>query len=211
MTEIVLIRHGETDWNREEIFRGHADIPLNKTGLRQAGLLSQHLSGKKLEAVVSSPLKRALVTTEIIARPHGIAPEVADGLIDFDYGRWQGLSHADVKEKYSAQYSRWLTSPHLVRIPDGERLNDVRKRALPVIANIVERFPNGIVAIVSHRVVLKVLICALLGIGDKNFWNIQIDNCGVTTFVHDGGRFILTSHNDMSFLKTLEKTSSRDF
>ena len=93
MTEIILARHGETEWNVAEIFRGRIDIELNETGTKQAALLAEYLSRRKIEAICSSPLKRALNTAEIIAGYHKLDVEIAPGLIDFDYGEWQGLAN----------------------------------------------------------------------------------------------------------------------
>src|SRR4030042_1498004 len=105
MTEIILARHGETEWNVEEIFRGRIDIELNETGIRQAELLAEYLSGVKIEAIYSSPLKRALKTAEMIASYHQLGVEIASGLIDLDYGKWQGLPHQEVKDKYERLYT----------------------------------------------------------------------------------------------------------
>ena len=93
MTTILLIRHGETDWNAEKIFRGRADIELNENGIKQAELLAKHLAGERIVAIYSSPLKRALRTAGIMAGSHQVDVTPALGLLDFDYGEWQGLSH----------------------------------------------------------------------------------------------------------------------
>jgi phosphoserine phosphatase len=100
MTTIKLIRHGDTDWNVEQIFRGRADVELNETGIKQAELLGKYLEFVPIEAVYSSPLKRALKTAEIIASFHNIDIAPCRELIDFDYGEWQGLSQDTVKERY---------------------------------------------------------------------------------------------------------------
>ena len=93
MTEIIMVRHGETEWNVVEVFRGRIDIELNETGIKQAELLAEYLSDSKVDVIYSSPLKRALKTAEIIAGYHRLDVEVAPSLIDLDYGKWQGLSH----------------------------------------------------------------------------------------------------------------------
>jgi broad specificity phosphatase PhoE len=93
MIEIILVRHGETAWNRREIFRGRADIELSETGARQAELLAQYLSQTGISAIYSSPLKRALKTAEAIASYHSLDVKTTSGLIDFDYGNWQGRPH----------------------------------------------------------------------------------------------------------------------
>ena len=210
MTEIILARHGETRWNVEEVFRGRIDVELNETGIKQAELLAEYLSNAKIDAIYSSPLKRALKTAEIITRHHKLKVEIAPGLIDLDYGNWQGLPHQEVKDKFKELYREWIKHPDKVRIPFGESLGDVRKRAVGVVDKIIAEY-EGTVALVSHRVVNKVLICALLGLDDSHFWNIRLDTCGITTFTYEKGRFILAEHNNTSYLKSLHKASLSDF
>lgn len=210
MTEIILARHGETEWNVSEVFRGRIDIELNQTGIKQAELLAEYLSDLKLDAIYSSPLKRALTTAEMIASYHKLDVEITPGLIDFDYGKWQGLPHQEVKDKYKELYAQWIRNPHQVKIPAGESLDEVRKRAIGVIDNVIAKY-EGTVVLVSHRVVNKVLICALLGLDNSHFWNIRQDTCGITTFTYENERFILTKHNDTSYLKPLHKAPLSDF
>jgi len=210
MTEIILARHGETEWNVGEIFRGRIDIELDETGIKQAQLLAEYLSDVKIEALYSSPLKRALRTAETIANYHQLKVEIAPGLIDFDYGKWQGLPHQEVKNKYKKLYAGWISHPHQVTIPAGESLNDVRQRATGVVDEVIAKY-EGTVVLVSHRVVNKVLICALLGLDNSHFWNIRQDTCGITTFIYENERFILTEHNNTSYLKPLQKAQLADF
>jgi len=210
MTEIILARHGETEWNVEEIFRGRIDIELNETGIKQARLLAEYLSDVEIQAIYSSPLKRALRTAEIIASYHKLDIEITPGLIDFNYGQWQGLPHQEVEDKYKELYTKWTNSPDQVKIPEGESLDEVRGRARGVVNDVIAKY-KGAVVLVSHRVVNKVLICALLGLDNSDFWNIRQDTCGITTFTHENERFILTEHNNTSYLKSLHKAPLSDF
>jgi broad specificity phosphatase PhoE len=210
MVEIVLARHGETAWNVEEVFRGRLDIELNETGRRQAELLAERLGELKIGAVYSSPLKRALKTAEAIARRHSLEVKVSPGLIDGDFGQWQGLSLKEVREKYAELYEQWAASPHLVKIPGGESLDKVRERALKVVDEAMAEHKERVV-LVSHRVVNKLLICALLGLDNSHFWNIRQDVGATTTFVHQDGRFVLVRHNDTSYLRPLPKAQRPDF
>ncbi len=210
MTEIILARHGETEWNVEEIFRGRIDVELNETGIKQAELLAEYLSDVKIQAVYSSPLKRALKTAEMIAGSHQLEVKIVPGLIDIDFGEWQGLTHREVKDKYQELYTEWVTRPDKVKMPVGEGLNDVRERAIGVIDEVISKY-EGTVVLVAHRVVNKVLICALLGLDNSHFWNIRQDTCGITTFTCENGRFILTRHNDTSYLESLPRTRLADF
>ena len=98
MTRIVLVRHGETEWNRVERFRGRADVPLNQTGIAQAEATARRIEkGWEVTAVYASPLVRALRTAEAIAQRFALDVQVHPGLIDIDYGAWQGRSPDDVK------------------------------------------------------------------------------------------------------------------
>jgi broad specificity phosphatase PhoE len=210
MTEIIMVRHGETEWNVGEIFRGRIDIELNETGIKQAELLAEYLSKQKIDAIYSSPLKRAIKTAETTAGYHKLTIDITPGLIDFDYGKWQGLSHQKVKDKYKELYAAWINHPEHVKMPAGESLNEVRKRAMGVVTEVIARY-NGTVVLVSHRVVNKILICALLGLDNSHFWNIRQDTCGITAFTYENERFILTKHNDTSYLEPIGKTSLSDF
>jgi phosphoserine phosphatase len=211
MLEIILVRHGETEWNATEVFRGRADVPLNETGLKQAQLLGEYLRREKIDAVYSSPLSRAVKTAEAIAGFQKTPVNIVSNLNDIDCGEWEGLSLAEVKERYDDVYQDWQDTPEQVRLPGGETLEEVRGRALPFVEDSVARLGEGKIALVSHRVVNKVLICALLTLDNAAFWNFKIDNGGITRFTFDGDRAILTCHNDTSFLAPLKKNPLNDF
>ena len=210
MTELILVRHGETVWNVEKIYRGRADVDLDEVGIKQAELLGKYLGNWELEAIYSSPLKRALDTANIIARYHKIGVYIADGLIDFDYGEWQSLPEQEVRKLYPALLDKWHNNPHEVRMPGGESLADVRERAAGIVDDVLSKY-EGSVVLASHRVVNKVLICSLLGLDNSYFWNIKQDVSGITIFNYVDGRFVLTKHNDTSHLKELQKFVLDDF
>jgi broad specificity phosphatase PhoE len=210
MTTLMLVRHGETLWNKEEIFRGRADIELNVTGLKQAGLLGAYLADTKISAIYSSPLKRAVQTAQSVAGYQQIPVTVAEELNDLDFGEWQGLSVETVRSKYKELFIDWQKNPQSVKIPGGESLDDVRQRALK-LAELVITGDKAVVAFVSHRVINKVLICALLGLDNSHFWNIKVDTCGVTTFIYENDRFVLARHNDTSFLRPCGEAVLKDF
>jgi len=210
MAKLILARHGETVWNVEKIYRGRMDVNLDEVGIKQAELLGKYLSNWELEAIYSSPLRRALDTANIIASYQKVGVQVAEGLIDFDYGEWQSLPEQEVKRLYPALLNEWHNNPHKVRMPGGESLEDVRRRAIEVINDILSKY-QGSVVLVSHRVVNKVLICSLLGLDNSHFWNIKQDVGGITIFNYGDGRFVLTRHNDTSHLRELQKSVLDDF
>jgi len=210
MTRLILARHGETEWNVSEVFRGRRDVALNEIGIRQAELLGDYLADLAIEAVYSSPLERALDTAKCVARHHGLDVTIADGLVDFDYGAWEGLTHLEVKERYRGLYDRWLKEPHLVRMPDGESLGEVRERARCIMEGAVSAH-SGTVVLVSHRVVNKVLVCAMLGLDNSRFWDIKQDLGGITVFDHEGDHFTLIKHNDTFHLRQIQRDALSDF
>ncbi|HEU65536.1 MAG TPA: histidine phosphatase family protein [Chloroflexi bacterium] len=210
MAELILARHGETAWNAEKIYRGRTDVNLDEVGIKQAELLGKYLSNWKLEAIYSSPLRRALDTANIIARYQKVSVHIAEGLIDFDYGEWQALPEQEVKRLYPTLHNDWRNNPHKVIMPGGESLEDVRRRAIEAVNDVLAKY-QGSVLLVSHRVVNKVLICSLLGLDNSYFWNIKQDVCGITIFNYVDGRFVLTKHNDTSHLRELQKSVLDDF
>jgi len=210
MTELVLVRHGETEWNVAGVFRGQIDTCLSETGIKQAELLAAYLSTLAIEAIYSSPLQRALKTAEAVAKPHTLKVSVEPDLIDFNFGKWQGLSHEEIKEKYGELYATWITHPEQVKMPEGETLDDVRKRVIRFRNKVIENH-RGTIVIVGHRVVNKVMLCALLGLDDSHFWKIRQDICGISVFTYQNEQFILTRHNDTSFLKPVAGAPLSDF
>ena len=210
MTILIIARHGETDWNIGEVFRGRRDVALNETGLAQAEALGKHLAGLTVEAVYSSPLKRAVDTARAIARHHDLEVSITEGLVDIAFGEWQGLSHEEARHRHPELHRRWLEQPHLVRMPGGETLDEVGRRARQVVDTIVASH-EGTVVLVSHRVVNKVLICSLLGLGNSSFWDIRQDVAGMSIFEYQNGRFVLTLHNDTSHLGQAQRHELSDF
>jgi len=210
MAELILARHGETAWNVEKIYRGRTDVKLNEVGIKQAELLGEYLSNWELEAIYSSPLRRALDTANTISRYQKIGVHITEGLIDFNYGKWQSLPEQEAKRLYPTLHNEWHNNPLKVKMPGGESLEDVRGRAIEVVNDVLSKY-QGSVVLVSHRVVNKVLICYLLGLDNSHFWNIKQDVGGITIFDYAEGRFVLTRHNDTSHLKELQKSILDDF
>ena len=196
MTTIYLIRHGQTDWNKKKIFRGRADVPLNEYGRKEAEALSRHLENVRVDACYSSPLSRARETAEIVARPHSLDVMIDEGIIDVDYGEWQGISDKEVDKRFTEIYRRWVERPHHTKFPGGESLAMVKKRSLVSLERIRVGHPDGVVLVVAHRVVTKVVMCALLGLGNAAFWRIRQDNCAYNVIELAGDGAVVVAMND---------------
>ncbi|MBI2305533.1 MAG: histidine phosphatase family protein [Chloroflexi bacterium] len=195
-TNIVLVRHGETAWNREDRFRGRTDLNLTERGEAQAGRAAEKLTAWPISAIYSSPLRRAWATAAIIAEPVGLPVLTLEGVIDVDYGAWQGLTPQEAQERYGELYDQWLHHPLLFRFPGGESLEEVRGRAEAAVAEVVHRHPDEWVAVVSHRVVCKALLCVVLGLDTSHFWQVEQDVCAINHFTWKAGRWIVHLIND---------------
>jgi len=148
VTTILLARHGETDWNREGRFQGHADPPLNRTGRAQAVDLSVALMAEQLAAVYSSPLRRALETAEVLAASHGLEPVPVDNLREVDVGSWSGLTRAEVEERFPAQFARWLDYGQ--GWEDGETYDEMGRRAVDALLRLAAAHDGERVLAVTH-------------------------------------------------------------
>jgi broad specificity phosphatase PhoE len=148
VTTILLARHGETDWNRDNRFQGHADPPLNRTGRAQAVDLSVALMAEELAAVYSSPLRRALETAEVVAASHGLEPVPVDDLREVDVGSWSGLTRAEIEERFPAQFARWLDYGQ--GWEDGETYEEMGRRAVDALLRLAEAHDGQRVLAVTH-------------------------------------------------------------
>ena len=211
-TRLHIVRHGQTDWNRDEIFRGRADRPLTELGHRQGAATAEALADVSLAAIYASPLQRTLDTAAPSAARHRLETIPEEGLIDIDYGAWQGISRTEVIERYPDLHRTWTESPHLVTFPDGEGLAHVRARVVPAVRRLAAAHAGAAIALFSHRVSIKVLICALLGLDDAHFWEIRQDPGAVNLVELDGDRVALVTMNDTCHLRALRTGGPvRDF
>ena len=204
MTTYLLVRHGQTEWNRVERFRGRLDIPLNALGRAQAKALATRLSSLPIAGLYSSPLGRAHETAEVIAKALDCELEAIPGLIDINYGQWQGLTPSQVAEKYPELHTRWLKAPHRVRFPEGESLDDVRKRATLTLQTLTARHPQETILLVGHQVVNRIILCIVLGLPNSCFWHIVQNNACLNRFHWEEGLgYSLRLLNDTSHLRGL--------
>jgi probable phosphoglycerate mutase len=148
VTTILLARHGETDWNRENRFQGHADPPLNETGRGQAAELAAALANEPLAAVYSSPLRRAFETAQIVGVPHGLEPVPADALREVDVGSWQGLTRTEIEERFPEQFARWLDYEQ--GWEDGETYDEMGQRVLAALLQLAAAHKGERILAVSH-------------------------------------------------------------
>jgi probable phosphoglycerate mutase len=195
MTTIYLVRHGETDWNRERRIQGSTDIPLNDTGRAQAALTGRLLAAGKWDAVVASPMSRALETAAIIAREIGLpAPTTLDAIVERAYGAAEGLDWVEVDELF----------PGDAFVPGRESREEVAARAVPALVALAEKHPGEALIVVSHGGVIR----AVLNTVDPDTNHGPITNGSVHSFVHSDGSLELIAFNDPLEALTREALSN---
>ncbi len=203
MTFVYLVRHGQTAWNKSEIFRGRVDVPLNDIGLKEAELAAEYFRGRKVDAIYSSPISRAVQTAEKIAGVLGLKILLHPGITDMSFGDWEGRPIKEVEGSDADRFRLWRERPDLLKVPGGERLDEVRTRAMAALEEVIQTHAHGTVIMVSHRVVTKVLICAILGLDDSHFWQIDQDATAINLVRYKDGKYALSLMNETCHLKPL--------
>lgn len=162
MTTLLLIRHGQTEWNRLRKWQGHADIPLNATGRQQAQALAQRLSTWHIDVMYASPLQRAHETAQIVAAPHQLTIHVDSVWQERDAGLFSGMTGEDIKRDYPEKYAEMQGG--LMNPINGESNEALLQRIVPAYERVVAQHKGEVVAIVSHGGSLAALVTHVLGL-----------------------------------------------
>jgi broad specificity phosphatase PhoE len=168
-TRMYLIRHGMTKLSAEDRFAGATDVELAEEGRWQAQQLAVRLADDNIVAVYSSPLIRTVETARIIAAPHNLLPLQRDELREIDHGHWEGMRRSDVESKYLQEYTAWETDPFTFAPEGGESGLSVLARALPLVRQLVQIHEGEIIAIVSHKATIRLIITSLLGFDARGY------------------------------------------
>jgi broad specificity phosphatase PhoE len=186
MATLLLVRHGETDWNRENRFQGRADPPLNLAGREQAHELAARLEDEPLTAVFTSPLQRAAETAEIVAAPRGLRVVPEPGLLEIDVGSWSGLTRAEIEHRFPDGYRRWLELAS--GWDDGETYEALGERVVPTLLRIAATHNGEQVLVVTHSGPIRAAVAAADGIAYAEARRAVrgIDNCAVFPLAVEG-------------------------
>lgn len=197
MTRLIIVRHGQTEWNRNERFRGRADIPLNDVGLRQARAAAQRIAvAWPVQAIYYGDLARTRMTAQAIGAACNTTASAQAGLLDIDFGAWTGLTPDEVGARSSDLLALWRTRPHELRIPGGESLDDVRRRSFVCMEDVAARHDGQTIVLVSHLVVCRLLILAALGLDNSHFLHIQQETATMNVLEWQNGVYTIVSIND---------------
>jgi alpha-ribazole phosphatase len=192
VTRLLLVRHGETDWNREGRYQGQTDTPLNEAGRAQAAQLAARLAGEALDVIYSSDLKRACETAQVIAAPHGLDVQPTPQLREVAFGVLEGLTYDEAKTQYPQALDAWHADPDRPP-PGGEALSRVAAR----VQDFLDRLAAGQPAlVVGHGGPLRVLLCLVMGLPAARHWQFRLDTASLTAVsLYDAGA-ILSLLND---------------
>ena len=186
-TKIILVRHGECQGNREGLFRGRSDFPLNEQGLIQAKELALEMKQYNPFRIFTGPLSRTKQTALAISQECHIDIEMREGINNIELGPWEGQVKQVIAREYPEQWEIWLNVPEKLSVPGIETLEHVQKRARRELDKIVKEFTGKTVIIVSHRAVLKPLIASCLKISKPYFWRIHIDTAAYSILHYKKG------------------------
>ena len=206
---IILARHGETSWNVEGRYQGQGfDIPLSAEGRAQATAMGARLAGLDLARVVSSPLLRAIQTTETALQACGDPSHLIlqdAGLMEIHHGRWEGRLDAEIREQDAERRQAWRETPHLVCPPGGESFEDVLQRAWPAFQTACEGLEEQATAlIVGHDGVNRAILCRILGLPISRVWTFrQAPTCLNLLEGPDPDHLVVVRLNDASHLAPL--------
>ena len=199
-TNIILVRHGQTDYNLEHRMQGNVDIPLNATGIAQADNLAQYLKNVPIDIFVSSPLQRANETGKRIAAFHNAEVIVEPRLTEISFGELAGMKSADFKVKYPKMHQRFREELWHFKAPKGETIKTVGKRGAAALTDIAQKYPGKTVLVVAHSLLNPAAVSALLGIGYKHVRQLAQDNTSFSVLRYKDGKWTVMTWNAIPHL-----------
>jgi len=203
MTKILLIRHGHVEGIKPERFRGREPLDLTARGRAEAEAVAQRIAGGwRPSRIYTSPMGRCIETATAIAKASGIAAKTCDDLNDMDYGAWQFKTFDDAEKQDAALFLAWFATPHLVRFPDGESLQDLAARVANALRMVLARHPDETIVLVGHDSVNRTLLLELLDLPLSAYWRLAQNPCCLNEIDVTGGKVRIQRLNETAHLET---------
>jgi probable phosphoglycerate mutase len=204
---LIIVRHGESEWNRIHRYQGQLDAPLSELGLQQADALAERLKHEPLDIIYSSPLQRAAKTAQAIAQHHANVPFVyADELLEIHHGEWQGKYAHEIAEQYAEGLREWRAHPTRAQMPGGESFSNILKRTLDFRERIYAQHQDQTVLVSTHDVIVKILVADALGMNMDRINRIWVTNASISVIEYGEDLPYLVSLSEASHLGTLAST-----
>ena len=202
MTEIIIIRHGETEWNKTGRFQGHSDVPLSAEGRAQAAALGKNLVVDHVDAIYASDLTRAMETAAPLAQRFGLEVISAPLLRELNFGSWEGRNFNDVNAENPDAMKTFYNDPERVNIPDSEPFPEFQRRVAGRVREIVAQERGKRIVIVSHGASIRILFADILSMPIRSIWHVSQLNTAVNKIrFEDDGFAVVTLMNDTSHLR----------
>lgn len=201
MQRLILIRHGETEWNRTGRYQGFAHTSLNERGHWQAERVARRLAGWNIDAVYSSDLPRAVETAEPIGSQLGLPVRTMAALREIDVGEWEGLTVPEIQVQHAHNWETYLTDPIHTRRKKGESFAELTDRVTDVFHQWEVAHVSDTVLAVTHGGPIQSLVCTVIGLPLHFRRRMKIDNASITTLVSQNGRWYLETLNDTAHLE----------
>jgi broad specificity phosphatase PhoE len=199
-TDTLLLRHGQTPMSVQKRYAGRSDVPLTDVGVQQAAAAAKRLASAGVGVIVTSPLLRAVQTAQEVAAVTGVALVTDDGFRETDFGAWEGLTFAEVRERWPAEVTTWLADPE-VAPPGGESFTDVSARVTAALDRVLAARAGQTVLIVSHVTPIKMLVTAALLAPPAALYRMHLDVAALSEIDwYADGPAVLRSFNDTSHL-----------
>jgi len=198
IVKLILVRHGETIWNRDNRVQGLSDIALTERGRKQVEHLARSLRNEKIDVILSSPLSRARETARTINRYHGVAIELDDDLRELDVGDLDGLTFEEMRTRYREFLKQWTADPTSVTMPNGETLHELQVRAWRAIERIISGSKNAVV--VSHNFTIMAIMCKMRDMHLSKMRKTGVEVASKTCVEIDGTTKKIIVFNDISHL-----------
>lgn len=198
---LLLIRHAAPVDDARGRCYGKLDIGLSSEGERQAQELVRSLSGVELDAVVSSPARRAVDTARPLARTRGLEIAVFDDLRELDFGELEGMTYDEIAATRPELYARWMAEPTSVRFPGGEGYVDLGRRAAAAVASLRATYPDRTVAVVTHGGVVRAVVAGLLAVPPEHIFRLGVDHASLTVVEWIAGEPVVQSLNSQALSK----------
>jgi phosphoserine phosphatase len=205
---LFVVRHAETVWTRERRFTGWHDVPLSESGQAQAAAAARALATHAVAAVYASPLERARMSAETIARAHRLDVRIEPAFREMRFGEWEGLTREEVTARFPRAFATWRESPERLTEHGGETLDLVVQRVNAALDVLQHAHPGETIILVTHGVVIRLLVLRALGLGPDRLWSLDASPAGITELEFAPGWVTVHRMNTLAHLDGLAPTPS---
>ena len=197
---LILVRHGQTEWNAGGRYQGQSNVALSDTGRKQARFLAERFPVRQLDAIYTSDLDRAKETAECVGKRLGLMVYQEKAFRELSFGDWEGLTYQEISSRWPEEAEKLFTAPDELVIPHGETFRDLQKRALDKIYSLYEKHIDQTVAVFAHGAINKTILAGLMHIPLHYLWSLRQDNTAVNILRLDDGYVMVELINSTSHL-----------